>query len=338
MVKFMEENSSTMSDYGFMDSHRELTKMLSDQDVDIKDCKHSVRYVKGEISDEVLVKMIGKTLDFDDISLTETNSFKFEDKHIGVLRALCEDQCYIQQLGSDNIEQVNKQGEIKQKYNIKAANDICVTDTGDVYFTDYYNNSIGRLSPSGSVSTVISTDPLEPVGICQSVDGGLLVTLKDKESAECKLEPQSRRLVRHITMTGVIHEYEYQEDGQTRLFTFPYRVTQNNNSDICVVNITDILTGDLPILSPSGRMKSVYRGQNPAEVFFPGDVVCDSLCNILVTDEINKQIHLLSPDGEFLKFLMTENEVNHPIKLTFCKSTLWVGYVEQVVKVFQYRV
>ncbi|XP_062609533.1 uncharacterized protein LOC134271321, partial [Saccostrea cucullata] len=142
-------------------------------------------------------------------------------------------------------------------------------------------------------------------GICRSVDSGLLVTLIDMASDYYELGSHSRRLVRHITVTGdVIHEYEYQEDGQTRLFTFPSRVTQNSNSDICVVNRTSETTGDLVVMYPSGRMKSVYRGQNMKENLIPTDVVCDSLCNILVTD-FNNQIHLLSPDGEFLKFLLT---------------------------------
>ncbi|XP_061184795.1 uncharacterized protein LOC133192804 [Saccostrea echinata] len=339
IAKFLEENNSTMSDYGLIDNHKELTQLLSSLDVDIKNCKHSVRYSKGEISDEVMENMIGKTWDLDDISLTEASSFKYGDEIIVLLRAFCEDQCYIGDLKSLYIiEQVNKEGEKNHRYNI-TANDICVTDTGDVYFSDFSNNSISRLSPSGSVSTVISKDPLAPIGICQSVDGGLLVTLIDNESDDYKLESHSRRLVRHITVTGdVIHEYEYQEDGQTRLFMYPFRVTQNSNSDICVVNRTSDTTGELVIMSPSGCMKSVYRGQNLTDDFWPGNAVCDSLCNILVNDMNNIQIHLLSPDGKFLKFLLTENEGNCPTRLSLCKSTLWMGYKEGLVKVFQYRV
>ncbi|XP_062613118.1 uncharacterized protein LOC134274892 [Saccostrea cucullata] len=198
--------------------------------------------------------------------------------------------------------------------------------------------SIQCLSPSGSVSTDISTDPLEPLGICQSVDGGLLVTLRDYVTHSYKLESHSRCLVRHITVTGdVIQEYEYQEDGQTRLFTWPYSVTQNSNSDICVVNLTGNTTGELVIISPSGRMKSVYRGQNLKKNFIPFDVVCDSHCNILVTDSLNNQIHLLNPDRKFLKFLLTDNEKNGPYSLSLYKSTLWVGY-DGLVKVFTYSV
>ncbi|XP_062599037.1 uncharacterized protein LOC134260500 [Saccostrea cucullata] len=312
IVQFMEENNSTMSDYGFIDNHRELTKMLSGLDVDIKCNTPSMRYSKGDISEEELEKLVGKSFDLDDISLTETSSFE------------------------KAIELVNEKGERKHKYDI-TANDVCVTDTGEVYFTDSSNSSISCLSPSGSVSKIISTDPLVPGGICQSVDGGLLVTMMDEESEDYELDSHSRRLVRHITMTGdVIHEYEYQEDGQTRLFTVPFRITQNSYSTICVMNSTSLKTGHLVIISPSGRLKCFYQGQNLPKAFWPADVVCDSLCNILVIDMNNIQIHLLSPSGEFLKFLLTDNEVYHPTRLSLCKSTLWVGYIEGLVKVFQY--
>ncbi|XP_061178376.1 uncharacterized protein LOC133187018 [Saccostrea echinata] len=335
-VKFMEDNEGTLSYDSLIHNHRELTQLLSGLNVDINKFKSSVRYNKGEISDEVLKNITGKTHDLDDISLTETSLFKFRDNRMILLRALCEDQCYIREVESAYTEQVNKEGEIKYRYNISPY-ELYVTNSGDIYCTNFDNKSISCLSSSGSVSTIISTDPLEPIGLCQSVDGGLLVTLADNQSDDYKLESHSRRLVRHITVTGdVIHEYEYQEDGQTRLFTSPIRVTQNSNRDICVVNRTSGTTGDLVIIFSSGLMKSIYRGQNLTENFHPTCVECDSLCNILVTDLNNKQIHLLSPDGDFLKFLLTENEVNRPVRFSLYKSTLWVGYYEGLVKVFQY--
>ncbi|XP_062572807.1 uncharacterized protein LOC134234778 [Saccostrea cucullata] len=230
-LEFMEENNSTMSDYSFIDNYRELTKMLSELEFHMTNCE----FTRGDVNDELLNSVFGKTWDLEDI-------------------------------GSKDVEKVNQQGKKEHKFYI-FPNDMCVTDTGNVYFTDVRNKSISRLSPSGPVSTVISTDPLVPGGI----------------------------------LTGdVIHEYEYQEDGQTRLFTAPYKVTENRKGDICVVNGTGVTTGELIIMSPSGRMKLVYHGLNLIKN--PNDVVCDSLCNILVNDLYNKQIHLLSPDGEFLKF------------------------------------
>ncbi|XP_062593994.1 uncharacterized protein LOC134255470 [Saccostrea cucullata] len=78
---------------------------------------------------------------------------------------------------------------------------------------DFLGSLVGKtleLDSIESVSTFISTDPLRPLGICQSVDGGLLVTFRDIKSDAYKLEPHRKRLARHVTMTGdVIHEYEY---------------------------------------------------------------------------------------------------------------------------------
>jgi hypothetical protein len=48
-------------------------------------------------------------------------------------------------------------------------------------------------------------------------------------------------------------------------------------------------------------------------------------------------IHLLSPDGQFLKFLLTEKEVIKPTALSLYGSTLWVGNDQGSVKLFQYK-
>jgi hypothetical protein len=149
-------------------------------------------------------------------------------------------------------------------------------------------------------------------------------------------EESNTSLLKHMTLTGdVIRDYEYQEDGQTRLFTGPYRVQHNGNSDICVSNWTSETTGNLMILSSSGRVKSVYHGQDLKENFTPYDVACDSHHNIHVTDTANHRVHLLSADGEFLKFLLTEDKVLVPSALSVYGSTLWVGCGNGTVKLFQ---
>jgi hypothetical protein len=272
---------------------------------------------------------MGKTLDLEDIGATETNSFQYSDEVVYILSASSENEGYAQAVESDYFEHITKQGDRKQKYNVDVSG-ICVTDIGDIYVTDSENEAVVCLSPSRSASTVVSTYPWEPLGICQSLDGGLLVTLGDEES------DTATGLLRHMTLTGdVIRDYEYQEDGQTKLFTEPVRVKQNGNSDICVVNTTSDDKGNLMILSCPGHLKSVYHGQNLNEDFFPSDVACDSRCNILVTDLSNHRVHLLSPDGEFLKCLLTEDEVLAPFALSLYGSTLWVGCGDGTVKLFQ---
>ena len=85
--------------------------------------------------------------------------------------------------------------------------DIFVTDENEICFTSREDKYISCLSPSDSESIVFSSDPLGPWGICQTKDGGLLVTLEDTETDIYQLKSHSRLLVRHVTLTGdVIHD------------------------------------------------------------------------------------------------------------------------------------
>jgi hypothetical protein len=217
IVKLIEEHNSTMSDYKFINHHREMSQLVSAVDSNTKTCEFSLRYTCQDLNDGELESMMGQMFDLEDISVTESNSFQYSDVSVYALSAFNENESYIRSLYSNYIERINKHGDKKQRYNVTAW-DFCGTDTGDVYFTEK-TRTISRLTPSGSVSTVVSTQPLEPIGICQSVDGGLLVTLIDSESGLHELNSYSQRLMRHVTLTGdVIHKYEYQEDGQTRLY------------------------------------------------------------------------------------------------------------------------
>lgn len=183
---------------------------------------------------------------------------------------------------------------------------------------------------------------LTPIGICQSIDKGLLITFidvaSDLESVISRPNSSTRCLVSHMKPTGhVIREYEYHENGLTRLFTIPYRVKQNGNTDIYVVNMTSKSTGELVILSVSGYLRNRYSGQKLVKKFHPTDVACDSRFNIIVNNFFNSNIHLLSSEGEFMKYLLTRNDVADPYSMSLCKSTLWVGNSHGLVKVFNYN-
>ncbi|XP_062597747.1 uncharacterized protein LOC134259163 [Saccostrea cucullata] len=256
------------------------------------------------------------------------------------------------------------------------------------HFNDFRHTwSIDAIA--GSVSVIANTKELLPLGICESVEGGLLValtdyseywepftslvrhmtltdwayphdnltilsslgqvkitrrkrsggllvTLKDNTTQWMNSDSDSRRLVRHGSLTGdTIREYEYTPDGKTKLFTLPVKVTQNGNSDICVVNWSSRTKGNLVILSSAGHLRSIYSAQTLRWNFLPFDVVCDSLCYILVSGRYNERIHLLGPDGEIIKNLLNENEVNIPTSIYLWKSNLWVGNEDGLVKVFK---
>lgn len=122
--------------------------------------------------------------------------------------------------------------------------------------------------------------------------------MRDVKTEKFQLKSHSRCLVRHVRLTGdVIHEYEFQEDGRTRLFFEPLRVKQNGNTDICVVNKTSETSSELVILSLSGSLKLVYRGQDIENCHILSDVLCDSHCNIIVSDYFINKVHLLGLMG-----------------------------------------
>lgn len=341
LVKFLEERHSTMSDFSFIDNLKNLACLTSVRDGDLQRESHLLRYRGGIINEGSLESLMGQTFDLDSIAVEviETKSFQYGYKPIYVLEALTEDTYIVGELASEYmyIERVNLRNKEREKLNLNV-NGVCVAVNGDVYFTNEKNKSIDRLRTTGSVSTAFSTGPLIPEGICHSTEGGLLVTLRDSERDRYQLGSQNRRLVRHATLNGdVIHEYEYNADGRTRLFTVPYKVRQNFNTDIYVVNWTSGDTSELVILTFSGTLKSVYRGQDPTKICLLSDVVCDSHCNLLISDVTYSSIHLLSPDGEFMKFLLTEKEVQHPMSMALYKSTLWVGDIDGRLSVFNYK-
>ena len=335
-ITYIKENGSTMTDMILIKVHREMTKILSTE-VALTQKYFSLTHLIGDVNDAVLETMIGQTFDAEQITVTETDSFHWNDAPISVLEEMNEDTCFLRNTESPYFEQVKKSGRKEKKFSV-VVNDVCVTDNNEVYITDRKNNSISCLSPSGSVSSVFSTHPLRPIAICQTLDNGLLVNLGDTETDYYQPNSLSRRLVRHVTMKGdVIREYEYQEDGQTRLFTIPKRIAQNGNTDICVINWTKESTGELLILSFCGSVKVVYPEQDQRDKLYFTDLACDSHCNIILSELHSSNIHLLSLDGKFIRYLLTANNVNHPTAMSLKKSTLWIGVYNGLVKVYQYK-
>ena len=241
-------------------------------------------YKTGEIHEAVLETMMGYIFNVEEITVIQTDSFQCGDEYIIFLKAINEDTCLLRHTELPYMEQVTKDGKTEKQFNMDVY-DVCFTSDKEIYVTAIGDKSISRLSLSGLVSAVFSTDPFEPMGICLTMDGNLMLTLSDTESELYEINSRSRRLVRHVTLTGdVIRKYEYQEDGQTRLFTYPRKIIQNGNTDICVINWTSISISELVLLSLSGSLKFVYHGQDQRKDFTATDVVCDTHFNIIVSE------------------------------------------------------
>lgn len=64
-----------------------MTNLVSSTDSHIEMGVHSVRYRKGEIDEGLLKSMIGQTFDLDDITVIETDYFKYGYKNITIVEA-----------------------------------------------------------------------------------------------------------------------------------------------------------------------------------------------------------------------------------------------------------
>ena len=185
------------------------------------------------------------------------------------------------------------------------------------------------------MSDIVSTKPLHPHWISKTQTGDILVSLMD-DGDPYKLQPSSRRLVQRMTLTGkVLNTYEFREDGVTGLFTLPKRMTENGNSDICIINRTGGATGDLIVLRGDGRLRATYCGQEGSE-FDPRGIACDPNGRIIVSDCKNKSLHLLSQDGTFFRYLLTDM-FDYPTAIALYQDNLWVGFLKGAVKVYKYN-
>lgn len=345
-VNSLKTISSTMSDIVLIKTHRELMRLISCHDDYHEMSIYSLRYVEGPVNSESLKDMIGQLFDSEEITLTEINSFQWNDKPILMLKGVMHDgkKCVVQNEEGLYFK-VNKKGETEMQIQADL-NANYPADKAELLaiVPDRRNKCIGFLSDSGYVSSALSTGSFEPLGVCFVSFFIICISLKDTVSDDYRLSSRSRRLVRFAignTIDEFMSEYEYEEDGNTRLFTLPSRVAVNgitNDSNICVINRTGEHSGELVILPIFGPCKStVYRGHNLRTTFNPTDVVCDPHSNIIVNDVMSNAIHLLNPDGKFLRTLLSESQIYRPLAMSLNESVLWIGDQQGHVKIFQYE-
>ncbi|KAJ8299240.1 hypothetical protein KUTeg_023300 [Tegillarca granosa] len=237
-----------------------------------------------------------------DITLNILSKFKHKTTTVMSICPVSDTTAYLTCQGEYNIDRVNKNGHVQG----------CIK----LDFQD------------GQIKQQLYTGPLFPVCLCLSSDGHILVTMYDQSSYD--VNKTSKSLVTRMTTTGqILTTYEY--DNDKRLFILPFGIDENTNKDICVVNRTTDISGHVVILNASGRLKCTYKGQG-GEMFDPVRVKCDKFGHIILSD-LNKKIHILNKNGQLIKYLMTEKDLQDvpgPLVID-TNNLLWVGCFESRV-------
>lgn len=296
-------------------------------------------FVKGNIEIHLVEKMLGKAQNVSDMNATAISEFNIGEKTIASISPESEDIAWIHGVSEDFSTLSTIKGERKRKQKHSAYfGDCTLMENGDMYFNDYMAQCIKRLSTTGAVSVIKETKPLTPLGISLMSEGWLLVTL-DSEDFDSKFE-KGKNLVWHMSPGGrVLKEYEFELDGQTRLFACPYRAVQNGNLDICVVDVLTANSGRVVVLRKEGALKFRYFGFDSTKPFDPSMICCDVSNNLLVSDYSNDRVHIITADGQFIRYLLTnQNGLLKPYCLAMVNNILWIGCRDGKVKVVRHHV
>ena len=343
MTTSLDSNISAYTDFDVIEMEIGMLKALSELEAyDVRVPVTEVTFAPGEINRALIAEMIGRieetSASFDaSVTVEEVDTFKEFDKMIQTIVSITRNQAWVADNKSYTIKQLSLQNTETNSVTLPPHNDFITLTNGDFIVTHYQDQVIRRVTPDGKVSDIVSTKPLHPTWISKTQTGDVLVSLRD-DGDYYKLSPSSRRLVQRMMLTGkVLHTYEFREDGTTRLFTVPWRTAENGSSDICVINRTSGKTGELIVLHSDGRVRATYRGQEDFRLN-PVCVACDSKRRIIISDIASKSLHLLSLDGTFLRYLLSDMyDYSQSETMALYQDNLWIGFNNGAVKVYKYQ-
>ncbi|XP_062572073.1 uncharacterized protein LOC134234033 [Saccostrea cucullata] len=205
---------------------------------------------------------------------------------------------------------------------------LAVMKDGSLIYSDYDNKIIYKVSLKKQKKIFINTD-YGPTGLCCTKSGDILVCMHEILFSVVKYNSSGRK----------IQEFETDQNGR-RLFHGPWSVCENINDDICLSDFS--IFNRVVVLTKSGNFRFTYDGnvlkQKLKDRFNPRSLATDSLGHILIADNVNNAIHLISQDGDFLSYILTEDDgisLPHGISVD-TNDNLWMVEENACVKVYQY--
>ena len=201
--------------------------------------------------------------------------------------------------------------------------DMVLTASHDIIATDYDNKRLIKISPAGYVSTLCSTAPLKPRGICINNRGHIVVGGK-----AVSLRAWPIKLVIYFSDgSAVLQKIENDEHGKPLFIDRITQVKQNGKGDYVVAD-----DGRVVCVNSWGRFRWDY---NVGLLDIYG-IICDRYDNVIIAEYLNK-ILLLSSEGKLVTTLLTrDNGIYHPWSLSIdTHGQLWIAQ-EKGVKVFKY--
>ena len=243
--------------------------------------------------------MIGEVVNVSSarLKMKKMSSFRYKPTRIVGIRPISVSCAWVKQKNDEGLALLSVDGSVQKTSTVRKP-----WNPSEVR-SNFQDKTIVKISDSGDEEIIMSTAPLYPVHAKETANGNILISLADQISGTRK--PHSIRKVQMLSTGGqLLHTYQYDKDGQTPVLTYIYRVRQNYNLDVCVVNLYELsksdCRGNICVFHEDGGLKFIYGGMGTD--YCMTDICFDSLCNIICANA-QGDIHLIDCDGIFLTFL-----------------------------------
>jgi streptogramin lyase len=185
---------------------------------------------------------------------------------------------------------------------------------GNVWFTEWLGNRVGRITPSGAITEFpIPTAQSRPYGITAGREGNLWFV------------EESANKVARVTPSGEISEFPIPTAG-----SFPYGITAGRDGNLW---FTEYLGGKIGRITPSGAITEFptpTRGPNGSGSFPSYGITAGPEGNVYFTEESGNKLGRITPSGAISEFPIPiprgESDQVRPVAIgPGPHGTLWFG-------------
>lgn len=314
-VRFVSDVATRMEDYKSCLAPDPLTPpVFVKQTTDSKTINDMFGYLESEEE---------KGSDFDmtydnKISTKVKIKSEFSLQNVNIVAAINEDEAWVGCWGRSDVVLVSKEGKVIEYVSTNFdIYDMAVNTTGVLLATVCEGDRIKAISKGEICEDLyIAPDSYQTRGLTVTDGSDIIVCLYNHHKGEgCLI---------HLLPNGQqLQTIQYDTDGKTPLFTFPWNVSENKNGDLIVTQRGGVIAVDR-----KGMKRFEYIGKHKGlkSKISPGYTVTDKHGNILISDHVNSVIHLLDEDGQFKCFILSEiNGLQEPRGLSLdSKGRLWV--------------